>query len=113
MSDTHQQKMGTTNIKQHQRTHIPVEGYKLEELQELPHSKLIEIAQELKIDNPNEFQRKDLIFEILKSQVSPRGVYFIYGNLRDNARWVWIFTLHFDSEILQIQAMIPMLVQLR
>ncbi|NPA28514.1 MAG: transcription termination factor Rho, partial [Epsilonproteobacteria bacterium] len=90
MSDTTtKQKNGTTNNKdsssnyqkkQHQRTHIPVEGYKLEELQELPHSKLIEIAQELKIDNPNEFQRKDLIFEILKSQVS-QGGYILYTGI--------------------------------
>ena len=83
MSDTTtKQKNGTTNYqkKQYQRTHIPVEGYKLEELQELPHSKLIEIAQELKIDNPNEFQRNDLIFEILKSQVS-QGGYILYTGI--------------------------------
>jgi transcription termination factor Rho len=82
MSDTTKQKNGTNSYqkKQHQRTHIPVEGYKLEELQELPHLKLTEIAQELKIDNPNEFQRNDLIFEILKSQVS-QGGYILYTGI--------------------------------
>jgi len=84
MSDTKQQKNSgskrTNNRKQHQRTHIPVEGYKLEDLQEEPLSKLVEIAQELSVDNPNEYQRKDLIFEILKSQVS-QGGYILYTGI--------------------------------
>ncbi len=66
--------------KQHQRTHIPVEGYKLEDLQEEPLEKLVEIAQELNVDNPNEYQRKDLIFEILKAQVS-QGGYILYTGI--------------------------------
>jgi len=80
MSDTKQQQRNGTQRKQHQRTHIPVEGYTLEELQEKPISKLVEIAQELGVDNPNEFQRKDLIFEILKSQVS-QGGYILYTGI--------------------------------
>jgi len=83
MSDTKQQKNSsrrTNNRKQHQRTHIPVEGYKLEDLQEEPLSKLVEIAQGLSVDNPNEYQRKDLIFEILKSQVS-QGGYILYTGI--------------------------------
>ncbi len=66
--------------KNHQRTHIPVEGYKLEDLQEEPLVKLVEIATELSVDNPNEFKRKDLIFEILKSQVS-QGGYILYTGI--------------------------------
>jgi len=68
------------NQRKHQRTHIPVEGYKLEELQQEPLIKLVEIANKLKVDNPNEFKRKDLIFEILKSQVS-QGGYILYTGI--------------------------------
>jgi len=89
MSDTKQQRNSTAKNntqkqnnqrKQHQRTHIPVEGYKLEDLQKEPLKKLVEIAQELNVDNPNEYQRKDLIFEILKSQVS-QGGYILYTGI--------------------------------
>ena len=79
MSETKQQQK-SSNRKQHQRTHIPVEGYKLEDLQKEPLDKLVEIAQELNVDNPNEYQRKDLIFEILKSQVS-QGGYILYTGI--------------------------------
>jgi len=79
MSDQKQQR-NNSNRKQHQRTHIPVEGYKLEDLQNEPLTKLVEIANELNVDNPNEFQRKDLIFEILKSQVSAGG-YILYTGI--------------------------------
>ncbi len=79
MSDIKQQR-NSNQRKQHQRTHIPVEGYKLEDLQEEPLEKLVEIAQELNVDNPNEYQRKDLIFEILKSQVS-QGGYILYTGI--------------------------------
>ncbi len=81
MSDTTTKQKTTTNgKKQHQRTHIPVEGYTLEELQEKPLEELVKIAQELNVNNPNEFQRKDLIFEILKSQVS-QGGYILYTGI--------------------------------
>ena len=63
------------------RTHIPVEGYKIEELQQKPLANLIEIAQNMNITNPHEFQRHDLIFEILKSQVSQGGYILFTGIL--------------------------------
>ena len=66
--------------KQHQRTHTPVEGHKLEDLQNEPLKRLVEIAQELNVENPNGFQRKDLIFEILKSKVS-QGGYILYTGM--------------------------------
>ncbi|WP_456391492.1 transcription termination factor Rho, partial [Nitratifractor sp.] len=69
------------NGKRHQRTHTPVEGYKIEELQTKPLEELVEIARKLKIENPNEFQRKDLIFEILKAQVSQGGYILFTGIL--------------------------------
>ena len=81
MSDTKQKNSNNnSNQRRHQRTHIPVEGHSLEELQELPLTKLVEIANELNVDNPNEYQRKDLIFEILKSQVS-QGGYILYTGI--------------------------------
>jgi len=66
--------------KKHQRTHTPVEGHTIEELQQKPLEELVSIARELKIDNPNEFQRKDLIFEILKAQVK-QGGYILYTGI--------------------------------
>ena len=39
------------------------------------------MAKEVKVENPNEFQRKDLIFEILKSQVSAGGFILYTGIL--------------------------------
>ena len=71
---------GNKQKKQHQRTHIPVEGYKLEDLQNEPLTKLVKIANELNVENPNGYQRRDLIFEILKSQVS-QGGYILYTGI--------------------------------
>ena len=82
MDDT-KQKNGNnnnTNRKNQNRTHIPVEGYKIEDLQRKSLNELIEIARKFKVDNPNEYQRKDLIFEILKSQVS-QGGYILYTGI--------------------------------
>ncbi len=64
-----------------QRTHVPVKGHKIEDLQQLPQNELIAIAEGFKVENPNEFQRKDLIFEILKSQVSAGGFILFTGIL--------------------------------
>jgi len=69
------------NNKKSNRTHIPVEGYKVEELQSKPLEELVTIAEKVKVENPNEFKRKDLIFEILKSQVSQGGFILFTGIL--------------------------------
>jgi transcription termination factor Rho len=69
-----------SNSKKHQRTHTPVEGHKIEELQQRTLEELVDIARELSVDNPNEFQRKDLIFEILKAQVK-QGGYILYTGI--------------------------------
>ncbi|MDL0079949.1 MULTISPECIES: transcription termination factor Rho [Helicobacter] len=61
--------------------HIPVEAYKLEELSIKPIAELIAIAQSLSIDNPQEFKRQDLMFEILKTQVSQGGYILFTGIL--------------------------------
>jgi len=63
------------------RTHIPVEGYKVEDLQSKSLEELVEIALKVKVENPNEFKRKDLIFEILKSQVKQGGFILFTGIL--------------------------------
>ncbi|NKQ41522.1 MAG: transcription termination factor Rho [Sulfurovum sp.] len=72
---------GNRNTKKHSRTHTPVSGYKVETLQQKPLSELLEIAIKLNVENPNEFQRKDLIFEILKNQVSQGGYILFTGIL--------------------------------
>lgn len=63
------------------RTHTPVEGYKIEDLKAKPVSKLIEIATKLGVENPQEYLRQDLIFEILKTQVTQGGYILFTGIL--------------------------------
>ncbi len=63
------------------RTHVPVEGYKIENLRGMGLEKLIEIATKLNVENPNELKRQDLMFEILKSQVSKGGFILFTGIL--------------------------------
>jgi len=63
------------------RTHIPVDGYKIEELRQKPLDILIDIACDAGIENPQEFKRQDLIFEILKSQVNKGGFILFTGIL--------------------------------
>jgi len=66
---------------QKSRTHIPVEGYKIEDLRQKSLEELIAIATELGVENPNELKRQDLMFEILKSQVSKGGYILFTGIL--------------------------------
>ncbi len=71
-----------TNKREHKtRTHTPVEGYTIEDLRAKPINKLAEIAKSLGIENPQEFLRQDLIFEILKTQVSKGGFILFTGIL--------------------------------
>ncbi len=63
------------------RTHTPVEGFKMEDLRITPLQKLLEIAKTLGIQNPQDLLRQDLIFEILKNQVSQGGFILISGIL--------------------------------
>ncbi len=80
MSDN-KKESNSHNANRKKRTHIPVNGHKIEDLQQLPLTKLVEIAKEIKVENPNEFPRKDLIFEILKAQVSAGGFILYTGIL--------------------------------
>lgn len=76
--------------KQHQRTHVPVEGYKIEELKLLDLENLVKIANECEIENPREFRRQELIFEILKAQTK-RRFYTFYRDFRNFFRRLWLF----------------------
>lgn len=67
--------------KQHTRTHIPVEGYQIEELRALTLEKLISIAKEVGVENPREFRRQELVFEILKAQTKQGGFILFTGIL--------------------------------
>ncbi len=76
-----QPKKHNNHKKNNHRTHVPVEGYKVETLQQKPLEELVDIALKVKVENPNEYKRKDLIFEILKSQVSQGGFILFTGIL--------------------------------
>ncbi len=64
------------------RTHKPVQGYTIEALREKDILSLIEIANGLEIESPTEFPRQDLMFEILKSQIS-KGGYILFTGILD------------------------------
>lgn len=64
-----------------QRTHIPVDGYKIEDLKLLDLESLVKIANELSIENPRELRRQELIFEILKAQTKAGGFILFTGIL--------------------------------
>lgn len=66
------------------KSHIPANAYKIEELKTLSLSKLIEIATKLGIENPQEYRRQDLMFEILKTQVNQAG-YILFSGILDIA----------------------------
>ena len=63
------------------RTHIPVEGYKIEQLRELTLEELLNIAKQLEVENPQELKRQDLMFNILKSQIDAGGFILFTGIL--------------------------------
>ncbi len=82
MNETaNQSQNGQSNGQNKTRTHIPVEGYTIEELRTKTLDELIDIASKLGIENPQEFKRQDLMFEILKSQVSKGGYILFTGIL--------------------------------
>ena len=63
------------------RTHIPVDGYKIEKLRELPMEDLLKIAGEVNVENPQELKRQELMFAILKSQIEDGGFVLFTGIL--------------------------------
>ena len=69
------------NYNNKNRTHIPVKVYKIEDLRQKSIEELLSIARELGVEHPNELKRQDLMFEILKSQVSKGGYILFTGIL--------------------------------
>ncbi len=63
------------------RTHVPVEGYKIEQLRGIPLEELLKIAKDLDVENPQELKRQDLMFNILKSQIDQGGFILFTGIL--------------------------------
>jgi transcription termination factor Rho len=70
-----------TTSKKTNRTHVPVEGYNVEALRTKSLDVLIEIAEELNVELPNELKRQDLLFEILKAQTNKGGFILFTGIL--------------------------------
>ncbi len=59
-----------------------MEGYKIEDLKLLDLENLVKIANECEIENPREFRRQELIFEILKAQTKKGGFILFTGILK-------------------------------
>ena len=76
-----QESQKTTKKHQNSRTHIPVDGHKIEELRTLSLEELIAIANSVGVENPREFRRQNLIFEILKAQTKQGGFILFTGIL--------------------------------
>ncbi|MDD6925619.1 MAG: transcription termination factor Rho [Campylobacteraceae bacterium] len=74
--------MTTRGKKQHAQTHTPVDGYTIEQLREMELEKLIKIAESMNIENPQEFRRSELIFEVLKAQTK-QGGYILFTGILD------------------------------
>lgn len=74
-----QSAQNTHSRKQH--THIPVDGYKIEELRTFELDKLVDIANGMGVENPREFKRQELVFEILKAQTKQGGFILFTGIL--------------------------------
>ncbi|PHS57380.1 MAG: transcription termination factor Rho [Sulfurimonas sp.] len=64
-----------------QRTHKPVKGASVEELRTTSIEALTALAIELKVENPQELKRQDIIFEILKAQTEQGGFILFSGIL--------------------------------
>lgn len=71
----------TTKKHQASRTHVPVDGHKIEKLRTLSLDELVQIANGVGVENPREFRRQDLIFEILKTQTKQGGFILFTGIL--------------------------------
>jgi len=63
------------------RTHTPVKGSSIEELRLKSIEDLIAIAHDLKVEDPQELKRQDVIFEILKAQTEQGGFILFSGIL--------------------------------
>lgn len=71
--------------KTYTKTHVPVEGYQIEELRSMDLENLIAIADELGVENPREFRRQALVFEILRMQTKQGGFILFTGILEVTA----------------------------
>jgi transcription termination factor Rho len=74
------QKNEKSNNKQ-KRTHIPANGYKMHDLRGRNVSDLLEIANKLSIENPQELKKQELIIAIMEAQTSKEGFIFFEGIL--------------------------------
>lgn len=64
------------------RSHTPASTtITIEELRSKPINELITLANEVGVENPNDYKRQDLMFEILKAQVSQGGYILFSGML--------------------------------
>ena len=63
------------------RTHVPVDGYKIEDLRTISLDELVSMATDLGVENPNDLKRQDLMFEILKTQINKGGFMLFSGIL--------------------------------
>jgi transcription termination factor Rho len=76
-----EQKNNNSRQRGAKRTHTPVSGLTIEQLRTQPLDELVRLAYEAGIENPNDHKRQDLIFEILKAQVSQGGYILFSGML--------------------------------
>ncbi len=82
MEEANQKTKRTTQTKKNNvRKHVPVEGFKIEDLRAQSLEDLLKIADELSVENPAELKRQELMFEILKAQTDQGGYILFTGIL--------------------------------
>ncbi|MCK4737606.1 MAG: Rho termination factor N-terminal domain-containing protein, partial [Sulfurimonas sp.] len=80
-NNSQQPRKNNNRNKSSQRTHKPVKGASVEELRTTSIEALTALAIELKVENPQELKRQDIIFEILKAQTEQGGFILFSGIL--------------------------------
>jgi transcription termination factor Rho len=81
MSDTENNNKTPKKKAAKSRTHVPVSGYKIDELRLKTLEELLKIADDLSVENPHQLPRQDLMFAILTAQVSQGGYILFTGIL--------------------------------
>ncbi len=76
-----QQPRKTSKPNNKTRSHTPVKGTTIDDLRTKSIEELTAIARELKVEDPNELKRQDVIFEILKAQTAQGGFILFSGIL--------------------------------
>ena len=87
------------------RSHKPVNGTSVDELRAKTIEELIVIADELKVEHPQELKRQDVIFEILKAQTE-QGGYILFSGILEIMQDGYGFIRSIDKVLERVSTML-------